>query len=357
MKITFIMPMYLDSPAGGFKAVYEYANRLQLRGHQITVVHPRNVEFQSGLVQLAKSHLWQHKIRSQHRPLIPWFEVHPEVRLLLIPDLREQFIPDADAILATAYDTAFHVAGYAAKKGHRFYLLQSYETWQGTEAEVKASWQLPLHKIVISRWLFDIARELGEAARTTYIPYGLDFSRFKITVPIRKRFPARVAMLAHPHKNKGVQDGLQALQMAKAKLPELEAVLFGAHPRDDELPSWIEYVQQPAPERLLEIYNSCRVFLNPSWLEGWGLPATEAAACGCALVSADNGGIREFAIPGETALLVPIKRPELLAEALLKLLTDSGLCIKFAEAGARVVQQFTWERAVDALERLLLRSQ
>lgn len=357
MKITFILPMYLGSPAGGFKAVYEYANRLQLRGHQVTVVHPRNLEFQPGLVQSAKSRLWQHKILRQHRPLIPWFEVHPEVGLLLTSDLREQFIPDADAIFATAYATAFHVAGYTANKGRKFYLLQSYETWQGAEDEVRASWRLPLHKIVIARWLFDIARELGEAERTTYIPYGLDFSQFKITVPITERLAPRVAMLAHPHINKGMQDGLKALQAVKAQLPELEAVLFGTQPRSAEVPTWIEYVHQPTPERLRELYNSCRIFLNPSWLEGWGLPATEAAACGCALVSADNGGIREFAIPGETALIVPIKQPELLAEALLQLLIDSNLCNKFAAAGAREVQKFTWERAVDALEKLLLEAQ
>jgi L-malate glycosyltransferase len=348
--------MYLDSPAGGFKAVYEYANRLQLSGHQITVIHPRNLEFQPGLTQFAKSYLWQHKIASQHKPLVPWFEVHPKVSLRLIPDLREQFIPDADAIFATAYDTAFHVSGYTANKGHKFYLLQAYETWQGAEDKVKASWQLPLHKVVISRWLLDIARELGEAERTTYIPYGLNFSHFRITTPVTERLAPRVAMLAHPHKNKGVQDGLEALQTVKARVPKLEAVLFGTQARSNELPAWIEYVQQPTQEKLLELYNSCRVFLNPSWTEGWGLPATEAAACGCALVSADNGGIHEFAIHNETALIVPIKQPQLLAEALLKLLTDRALCNKFGAAGARWVQQFTWERAVDALEKLLLTS-
>jgi glycosyltransferase involved in cell wall biosynthesis len=29
-------------------------------------------------------------------------------------------------------------------------------------------------------------------------------------------------------------------------------------------------------EELVEIYNSCRIFLHPSRLEGWGLPAAEA---------------------------------------------------------------------------------
>lgn len=345
--------MYLNSPAGGFKVVYEYANHLQLRGHQVTVVHPRNIEQQAGLAQFIKATLWKYKIKCRYQPLVPWFEIHPGVRLLLSTDLREQFIPDSDAILATAYTTAFQVAGYTQKKGRKFYLIQSYENWQGAEEDVKASWLLPLQKIVIARWLLNIAHELREAEQTTYIPIGLNLTQFKITVPVMQRLQPRVAMLAHPHKNKGTAEGLQALQLAKASVPELKATLFGTSPCSADLPKWIEYVQQPALDRLLEIYNSSQVFLNPSWLEGWGLPAAEAAACGCALVSADNGGIHEFAIPGRTALIVPIKQPGMLAEALIKLLTDHSLRVRLAEAGWREVQKYNWERAVDALERLL----
>ncbi len=43
MKVTFVLPMYLTSPSGGFKVVYEYANRLAALGHQIAIVHPRNI--------------------------------------------------------------------------------------------------------------------------------------------------------------------------------------------------------------------------------------------------------------------------------------------------------------------------
>ena len=35
-----------------------------------------------------------------------------------------------------------------------------------------------------------------------------------------------------------------------------------------------------------------------SYYEGWGLPGTEAMACGCALVSTRNGGVDSYAIEG-----------------------------------------------------------
>src|SRR5215831_5376488 len=121
--------MYLDSPAGGFKVVYEYANRLQRRGHQVSVVHPRNLEPQPAVKEQIKSLFWDARLKWKHRPLIPWMDIHPEVNLLLVPDLREEFIPDGDAIFATAFQTAFWVNGSSERKGRMYYLIQSYETW------------------------------------------------------------------------------------------------------------------------------------------------------------------------------------------------------------------------------------
>ena len=49
------------------------------------------------------------------------------------------------------------------------------------------------------------------------------------------------------------------------------------------------------------IYNSCDVFLSPSWAEGSQAPPMEAMACGCAVLATNVGGIPDYAIAGETA--------------------------------------------------------
>ncbi len=349
--------MYLESPSGGFKVVYEYANRLQSRGHSVTVIHPRNIPGVAPAgndpVQIVKSRLWKYKLRLKHRPLVPWFEIDPGVRLSLTPDLRERFIPDADAIVATAFQTSFPVAGYSGRKGRKFYLIQSYETWHGEQEEVNRSLRLPLDKIAISRWLLELARKFDQAGRVSYIPIGLDLAHFRITKPLRERDRPRVGMLSHPSEIKGTRDGLKALELARARIPGLQAVLFGTTPRGIEIPAWVEYIRLPSQPELVEIYNSCRVFLHPSWIEGWGLPAAEAMACGCALVATANGGVFEFAIDGEDALLAPIRSPERLAERLIEVLSDDDLRVRLARAGHGEIQKFTWDRAVDSLEKLL----
>lgn len=340
--------MYLNSPSGGFKVVYEYANRLTDFGHQVTIIHPRNIEPQSGLAQTVKKRLWTYKQQLVNRPLVSWFDVHKDINLLLVTDLKEANIPDADVVFATACETAFPVAVYSARKGKKFYLVQSYETWKQSEEFVLASWELPLHKIVISRQLFEIASGVGEQGRTTHIPNGIDFADFRLLAPINER-GLRIGMLAHPNEEKGTIDGVQAIEMVKQKYPELQAVLFGTEPRLGYIPDWIHYERQPTTARLVDLYNGCRIFLNPSWSEGWGLTSAEAMACGCALVTADNGGASEFSIDGESALFAPIKRPELLADRMLKLLGDDQLRKQIALAGYKGIQQFTWERAVNSL--------
>src|SRR5262249_34102758 len=112
--------------------------------------------------------------------------------------------------------------------------------------------------------------------------------------------------------------------------------------------------QQPTAEELLAIYNSCAVFLHPSWIEGWPLPPAEALACGCALVAAANLGVKDYAEHGTTALLTEIKNPEALAQSLVEVLNNFSLRQRLAEAGHRKINEFTWERAVGLLEGLFL---
>lgn len=340
--------MYLNAPSGGFKVVYEYANRLTALGHQVAIVHPRTLEPSTSPIEAIKKRLWKFKQRMVNHPLVSWIEVDTGVNLLLVTDLSETNIPDADVVIATACETAFPVATFAARNGKKFYLVQSYETWNQPEEFVLASWKLPLHKIVISRHLFEIACELREGHRTTRIPNGIDLADFQLRTPITKR-ELRIGMLAHPNEAKGTRDGVQALEIIRRTYSHVQVVFFGTEARLNFIPDWIRYKRQPAKDKLVDLYNSCRIFLNPSWTEGWGLTSAEAMACGCALVSADNGGVNDFCVNGETGVIVPIKSPELLAEGILKLLANDELRVKLALAGHRNIQQFTWERAATSL--------
>jgi glycosyltransferase involved in cell wall biosynthesis len=351
MRITFLLPAWSKSPVGGFKVVYEYANRLSRLGHQVTVVHPLLISGQNlSLIRRFKTVL-KRKIYACLKIVgwlkLEWFNVFPDVELLITPDLEEKYIPESDVVIATAWQTAEWVAGYSSTKGKKFYLIQHYEVWSGDKDRVNVTWRMPLKKIVISRWLKEIAHNLGQEA--TYITNGIDLNHFHITRSIDQRDPGIIGMLYHIYEWKGSKEGIEALQIVRHKFP-VRAIFFSTYQPDSDLPDWVDFYKNPPPEKIVEIYNSCSIFMSPSWSEGWSLPPAEAMACGCAVVTTDCGGISEYAEHEINALLSPPRDPQALAQNILRLLEDDHLRVRLARAGHQKIQEFTWEKAVKKLE-------
>jgi hypothetical protein len=131
MQICFVMGRSGHYPCGGYKIVYEYANHLVQRGHQVTVVHPTtSYEFSSFTHRLK---IYYHYLRrlagldGGYRP-DAWFKMDPRVRVRWAPSLHERWIPRADVIVATAWQTAEWVQGYSARRGGKCYFIQHWET-------------------------------------------------------------------------------------------------------------------------------------------------------------------------------------------------------------------------------------
>src|SRR3546814_8622669 len=74
----------------------------------------------------------------------------------------------------------------------------------GPRERVLATWKLPLEKLVIARWLKDIAIELGES--TSYQPNAIDTAFFAMAVPRQDRDPLSVLFTSHPLEWKGSAD-------------------------------------------------------------------------------------------------------------------------------------------------------
>jgi glycosyltransferase involved in cell wall biosynthesis len=356
LKITFLLHGSGHLPTGGGKVVYEYANHLSRRGHRVTLVHPALVAAQASPLQVVRGAIvFVHRgSAGEFRPK-KWFPLDPAVRTVWVPTLSSRFIPDGDVVLATAWATAEWVVDYPAEKGEKFYLIQSWETWAGPEDRVRATWKTPLKKIVISRWLRDMARELG--VECSYIPNGIDFERFGLDNPIESRSPNHLMMLYHTHPVKGSADGLEALSLVRKELPDLRLTLFGTSPPSSPLPGWVDYRRLPSQSELRACYNQAAIFIAPAHMEGWPLPPAEAMVCGAALAATDIGGHREYGIDGETALLSPAGNPKRLAENVLRLVRSAGLRTKIARQGYEHIRKCSWDEAVDSFECLLNHSQ
>lgn len=351
MTINFILPFAGNKPIGGFKIVYEYANRLAERGHCVNLIHP-SYTFKESSFNNAKYLIryYQRKIDKSYNP-DSWFKLDPKVNSLWVRKIDNENIPDADILIATAWRTADCSEKLDKCKGEKFYFIQHYETWNGSTEEVNKTWKMPFKKIVIAEWLKNIAESMGENAY--YVPNAFEFSEFGMDIKPEDRSERKVMMLYNDLEFKGSIYGLTAFRNLKKEFSDLEVTLFGVPDRPADLPEWIEYFQTPDRKLLRKLYNEASVFISPSLAEGFPLPPAEAMMCGAALACTDIGGHREYAVDKETALLFESKNSDAIINTLRKLLTDRELRIRIAYDGNEFIKQFTWERSVNDFETIL----
>ena len=358
MRITFLMPGYVWGPAGGIRVVYEYANTLVDRGHEVTVVHPRRVKHAPVPPRGSLLHWARNQVEAAREwvsePTIDWQPINPKVKLLFVPDSEARHIPDADAVFATAWYTVRSVLDCPAAKGEKFYLIQGYETWNGPKDQVDATWRSPLHKVVIAKWLLELGRELG-CKDLAYVPNAIDGKKYQLGSPIEGR-QRQVAMLFHAAKIKGAAEGFEAIRIVRERFPHLRFVMFGTSRRQSWVPEWAEYYRNPPQNFIVdEIYNKSAIFISPSWTEGFGLPSAEAACCGCAVVGTESGGIQEYVQHGVTGLLSQPKDAVAMAANICLLLENEELRVKLAKACHDLLAKFTWERSAMLLEDYIVR--
>ena len=86
-------------------------------------------------------------------------------------------------------------------------------------------------------------------------------------------------------------------------------------------------------------YNSCDIFVQPSRLEGFGLVATEAMACGRPVIASRSSALPEVIVDDETGLLCDPEDPGDFARAILQLLRDRTLARDMGQAGIERAQR------------------
>ena len=99
-------------------------------------------------------------------------------------------------------------------------------------------------------------------------------------------------------------------------------------------------------EQLRALYSACRVFVYPSFYEGFGLPPLEAMGCGAAVVAGRTPATEE--VTDGAARLFDPRDPAELARTLLELLDQDEARRALSEAGLARAAHFSWERAARA---------
>jgi glycosyltransferase involved in cell wall biosynthesis len=122
----------------------------------------------------------------------------------------------------------------------------------------------------------------------------------------------------------------------------------------DEARPWLERIERPPfkgrvrhigyvdPGSRRELYAGARLLVQPSFEEGFGIPVLEAMSLGLPVVAANRGALPE--VLGDAGVLVDPERPDEIADAMHRLLSDEALADACAARGRARAHAFNWDR-------------
>lgn len=318
MKIAFIEPhlgLY-----GAIRRVMELSNRLVRRGQDVTLYHPTGEPCQ-----------WMHS-DAKTRPTRELFQDQHDVVIFNDP-------PD------------YKLARKARAKLKVFYVLCLYEReklkrfnpkifWirKGRTLSLKRALQMPFLKLANATWMRDyLAAELGMESHL--LLGGINREVFH-PMPVPQAGDAfRILCSGDPRERKGTDTIVAAVEQVAATHPEV--VLDTYHGKD-------------TPQSgMAETYSRADLFVDAQRYAGWNNPVAEAMACGTPVVCTDIGGVADFAVHEDTALLVPVGDPQALVAAITRAIEDPGMRDRLKSNALNKISQFDWDESADNLLQIL----
>ncbi|MCG3160249.1 MAG: D-inositol-3-phosphate glycosyltransferase [Acidobacteria bacterium] len=104
-------------------------------------------------------------------------------------------------------------------------------------------------------------------------------------------------------------------------------------------------------EELVVLLNCATALALPSLIEGFGLPAVEAAACGCPVIATTASPLPELL--GDGGIFIDPRNQAELEDALVRVLESESLRRKMREAGLAAAGRLTWDAAARQMMALI----
>ena len=155
--------------------------------------------------------------------------------------------------------------------------------------------------------------------------------------------------------DKGQRYLIKAAQLVIRKIPNAQFLIVGQGVLEETLRQQIKSLNLEKHVLLtgfrsdvLSLQKGFNVFVMSSLSEGLGTSVIDAMACGRPVVSTNVGGLPELVDPGKTGQLVSPHDPRSLAEAILSILQDKTLQVRYGHAASRRARQlFSADRMID----------
>jgi phosphatidylinositol alpha-1,6-mannosyltransferase len=380
--LLIISSEFPPGPGGIGTHAYQVALQLHALGWELAVLSPQDYASETEIAIFNAAQPFP--IHRARHLATPFGELARRGKMLL--ELVKNFQPDI--VLATGERSVWLMALCARLRSFRWVAIG-----HGTEFGIPSRWQAALTRrafgsanmvICVSDYTRQRMLSYGVQPRQeTVIPNGADESRFA-------RLPhdaVQAFKIAHQLENKrllitvgnvterkGQDTIIRALPSIIEQFPDTHYLIVGLPTKQGDyqalahelkVDEHVHFLGRIPQEDIVGYLNASDIFVMTSRhtssgdFEGYGIAVIEAALCGKPAVVANNSGLREAIIDGETGTGVPEDDPQAAANAIMLLLADDQKRLEMGEAAYhRAAVEQTWrQRALiydETFRKLLL---
>jgi D-inositol-3-phosphate glycosyltransferase len=170
---------------------------------------------------------------------------------------------------------------------------------------------------------------------------------------------------------KGVDNVIRAMEYACSSVNRLKLLVVGGESdspdpaatpeigrlqqiaRDCNIFDRVIFTGRKARSVLKYYYAAADVFISTPWYEPFGITPLEAMACGTPVIGSNVGGIKYSVVDERTGFLVPPHEPDLLANRIIQLLSDTALHQTMSKNAIKHVRNnFTWNKVAAQIQQV-----
>ncbi|HUI10191.1 MAG TPA: glycosyltransferase [Bacteroidota bacterium] len=348
-SITYLITSILGV-TGGNQTLLAQANALHDRGYRVTIVT---------------------------RSATPgWCEIRPEIIRVPASGPMWPWVPQSDAVISTYFMNTAELASVDSPV--KIYFAQGDQFVFDGRCEARGAETRKLHALLkeMSRMSYllpgvrFIANSGALAARVEkahgrkadgVLPVCVDLGLF--TPLARSPQPGIPRLLVvgpddqgtelEPLAFKGIPDIRQALEQLRSQGERFTTVRISNTPRTIFAGFPCEFHVAPPDAEKRRLYGSADILVYASHYDSCPRPPLEAMAAGAAVVCTSTEGALEYCRDGENALLVPVRRPDLLAEGIRRVMHDGTFRERIVRGGLATARSRPQKMEWDELERIL----
>lgn len=328
-KLHIVYLMVWTKVCGGSKIILEYANRLSRLGNKITIL--------------------------SYDQYPNWFKLDKEIEFIQIPidEIMENRIPDCDIIIPTSWKNIYQAVNcrkapvtFFEQGGSHIFEVQNLSELKYKTVKSRIDLLNFIHTVSsfsknkIKEVYNKDAEVICNAVDNTIFYPRDSFDRTNKIINI-------TTIGSEQFKFKNVGETLKCIRKLKEKYNNINLNWIS---QDEPKVNKEIAIVNPKQIEIGNILRNTDIFICNSEYESFCLPVLEAMSCGSAVITTDNGGIKDFVIDEYNGLIVEKHNEKDLMQKIEILINDDCKRLELMKNALETAKNFSWENSVKKMQ-------